>query len=78
MKRKVSELVKDRRLSFNGLNTIVNLNIMLLGSYDILIGLNWLEAHRAIINCLHKFFDFMDGKGKSHTVKGIYRPITTR
>ena len=71
MKRKVTEIVKDCRLSFNGLDTRVNLNILPLGSYDILIGMDWLEAHRAIIDCLHKSFGCMDEEG-------IYRPISTR
>ena len=72
MKRKVTEIVKDCRISFNGLNTTVNLNILLLGSSDILIGMDWLETHRTIIDCLHKSFDCMDEEGKRHTVRGIY------
>ena len=28
--------------------TIVNLNVLPLGSYDILIGMDWLEQHRVI------------------------------
>ena len=51
MKRKVTDIVKDCIISFNGLNTTVNLNILPLGSYDILIGMDWLETHRAIIDC---------------------------
>ena len=78
MKRKVTEIVKDCKISFSGLNTTVNLNILPLGSYDILIGMYWLETHRAIIDCLHKICDCMDNEGKRNTVKGIYRPITTR
>ena len=50
MKRKVTEIVKDCRISFNGLNTTIKLNILPLGSYDILIGMDWLETHRAIID----------------------------
>ena len=77
MKRKVTEIVKDFKISFSGLNTTENLNILPLGSYDILIGMDWLETHRAIIDCLHKSCDCMDKEGKRNTVKGIYRPITT-
>ena len=77
MKRKVTELVKDCRLSFNGMDTTVNLNILPLGSHDILIGINWLKSHKAIIDCLHKKNYCMDEKGKIHIVKGIYRPIST-
>ena len=30
----------------NGLVTCVDLNVLPLGSYDVLIGMDWLEAHR--------------------------------
>ena len=36
-KRKVSELVKGCELDLNGFPTKVDLNILLLGSYDVLI-----------------------------------------
>ena len=59
------------------MDTRVNLNILLLGSYDIFIGMDWLETHRAIIDCLDQSCDCMDKEGKRHTIKGIYRPIST-
>ena len=40
MKTKVTEIVKDCRISFNGFDTTVNLNILPLGPYDILIGMD--------------------------------------
>ena len=48
MKRKVTEIVKDCKISFSGLNTTVNLNILPLGSYDILIVMDSLETHRVV------------------------------
>ena len=44
-KRKVSELVEKCPLEMGGLSTCANLNILPLGLYDILIGMDWLEAH---------------------------------
>ena len=32
----------------------VNLYVMILGSYDVVIGMNWLETHEAILNCKMK------------------------
>ena len=60
------------------MDTLVNLHIFPLGYYDILIGMDWLESHNAIIDCLHKSLGFRDEEGKYYTVKGIYRPISTR
>jgi len=38
----------------NGFKTQANLNLLPLGSYDILIGMDWLEKHRVILNCMTK------------------------
>ena len=40
-KRKVSEVVEKCRLFMDGLFTYANLNVLPLGSYDILIGMDW-------------------------------------
>ena len=45
-KIKVSEVVGKCPLVMNGLVTCVDLNVLPLGSYDVLIGMDWLEAHR--------------------------------
>ena len=76
---KVTEIIiKYFLLGFNDLDTSVNLNILPLGSYDILIGMDWLESHKAVIEYLHKFFSYVDEEGKYHIVKGTYRPISTQ
>ena len=59
----------------NGLNTCADLNIILLGSYDFLIGMDWLDAHHVILDCHNKSFTFLDGEGQKNIVKGIPRPI---
>ena len=49
-----------------------------LGSYDLLIGMDWLEKHRVIINCYDKTFSCLDDKGNTIVVKGIPRKVTIR
>ena len=75
---KVIELIKYCRPSFNEIDTSVILNTLPLGSYHILIEVDWLESHKTIIDCLHKSFNYVDEEGKYHTIKGIYRPISTQ
>ena len=41
-KRKVSEVVEKYPLVMNGLVACVDLNVLPLGSYDVLIGIGWL------------------------------------
>ena len=40
MKQKVSKIIKECEVNLNGFLTKVNLNILPLGSYDILIGMD--------------------------------------
>ena len=62
----------------NGLNTCVDSNVLLLGSYDVLIGMDWLEAHRKRLDCYNKNFECMDEKGNPVVVKGIPKVISVR
>ena len=75
-KRKVSELVDKCPLVMNGLITCVDLNVLLLGSYDDLIGMDWLESHRVKLDCYSKAFECMDEEGNSRIVKGIPKVIS--
>jgi hypothetical protein len=59
-------------------NTNVDLNSIPLISYDILIGMNWLEKHHVVLDCHDKTFTYLDEEGKQGTVKGILRPISIR
>ena len=74
---KVTEIVKDLLLGFNDLDTSVNLNILPLWSYDILIGMDWLESHKDVIDYLHKIFSSVDEEDKYHTMNEIYRTLST-
>ena len=63
MKRKVSEIVEKCPLEMNGLVTYADMNVMPLGSYDILIGMDWLEAHRVNLYYYNNNFECMVKKG---------------
>ena len=49
-----------------------------LGSYDVLIGMDWLEAHRVKLECYDKTFECMNEKGNQVVVKGIPKVISVR
>jgi predicted aspartyl protease len=44
-KRRIHDMVRSCSISLNGVNTSVDMNIIPLGSYDILIGMDWLDKH---------------------------------
>ena len=61
---KVLEIVKNCSIKMDEMETQVNLNILPLGSYDILIGMDWMEKHKAIPNYFDETFTCVDDKGK--------------
>jgi hypothetical protein len=62
----------------NGLRMKAELNILTLGSYDFLIGMDWLDQHHAILDCCNKAFTFLDEEGNQKIVQGIPRVVVIR
>ena len=62
----------------DGLVTYAKLNVLPPGSYDILIGLDWLEAHRIKLDCYSKTFECIDEEGNLRFVRGIPKVISIR
>ena len=58
--------------------TQVKLNVLPLGSYDVLIGMDWLEKHQVILNCFQKTFTCLNDKGERISVKGIPKKVSVR
>jgi hypothetical protein len=67
-KRKVVELAKSCPVGMNGLITKAYLNILPLGSYDCLIGMDWLDQHHAILDYHKKEFTCLDEEGNQRAV----------
>jgi hypothetical protein len=77
-KRKVNDMVNSCLMDMNGLNTKAELNILPLGSYDCLIGMDWLDQHHAILDCHKKEFICLDEEGNLRKVQGIPKVVTIR
>jgi hypothetical protein len=52
------------------------LNILPLGSYDVLIDMDWLTTHKVKLDCYNKTFDCVDDDGNLRIVRGILKPIS--
>ena len=78
MKRKVIAVFEDYKFTMNGFQTKSNLGIIPLGSYDILLGIDWIELHHAILDYHRKFMTFLDEEENSIQIKGIPRLISVR
>jgi hypothetical protein len=71
-------MVKSCLMDMNGLNTRADLNILPLGSYECLIGMDWLDQHHDIIEYHNKEFTCLDEDGNQRKVQGIPREISIR
>jgi hypothetical protein len=61
-------MVKACPLEMNGLCTKDDLNSIPLGSYDCLIGMNWLDEHHIVLDCYTKAFTCLDEKGNLRSI----------
>ena len=71
-------MVRSCSISLNGMNTSTDLNIIPLGSYDVLIGMDWQDKHHIVLDFHNNTFTCLDRNGKQRTVKGVPRPISIR
>jgi hypothetical protein len=71
-------MVKSCPMDMTGLNTREDLNIFPLGSYDCLIGMDWLDQHHAILYFHNKEFTSLDEEGNLRKIQGIPREVTVR
>jgi hypothetical protein len=76
MKRRIHDMVRSCSICLNCVNTSIDLNIIPLGIYDILIGMDWLDKHHVVLDCHNKKFTCLYGNGKQNIVKGVPRPIS--
>jgi hypothetical protein len=77
-KRKVVEFISDFEFILDGQNIRTNLNILPLGSYDMIIGMDWLEQHKAILDCYIKILNYKDDVGTTRIAQGIPKPVSVR
>ena len=68
-KRKVVRYVQNCEMFMSQFKTQVKLNVLPLGSYDVLIGMDWIENHKVVLNCFEKTFTCLDEKGEIVIVK---------
>jgi hypothetical protein len=71
-------MVKSCLMDMNGLNTREDLNILPLGSYDYLIGMDCMDQHHGILDCHNKAFTCLDEEGRLRRVQGIPRSVTIK
>jgi hypothetical protein len=69
-KQKVGGKVMGYALNMEEFFMRVNLYVTILGSYDVVIGMDWLETHEAILNCKMKRLSLVDDEGHRRVIVG--------
>eukprot|EP00253_Pinus_taeda_P012017 PITA_12017 len=77
-KRRVLAKVNNCSLTIAGQPIVADLNVLPLGSYDILIGMDWLEKHWSLVNCKTKTIYYKDDHGEQQELQGIKHPVQIR
>jgi hypothetical protein len=77
-KRKVVNFISNLEFSLYGQKIRTNLNILPLGSYDMIIGMDWLEQHKEVLDCYTKILSYKDNFGTVRTAQGIPKPVSVR
>ena len=77
-KKKSDQFVKNCTVKIDQFETSVKLNVLPLGSYDMLIGMDQLEQHRVVLICFDKTFTCINNDGETINLKGIPRKTSIR
>jgi hypothetical protein len=71
---------KDTGCTFNlgEFFTRENLYVTILGSYDVVIDMDWLESHEAMLNCKMKELSLFDDEGQRLILVGWNHGVSLR
>ena len=51
---RVDKICQDCELEISRILLIVDLRVMDMSEFDVILGMNWLTAHRVVMNCDHR------------------------
>jgi hypothetical protein len=77
-KLKIINFISDLEFSLYGQKIRTNVNILPLGSYDMIIGMDWLEKHKEALDCYTNILSYKDNFGTVRTTQGIPKPMSVR
>lgn len=74
-KRKVFAKIEKFPITVSGQPIHVDMNMRPLGSYNVLIGMDWLEGHWSLVDYKNKYVSYLRDLGKRKEIQGIKRNI---
>jgi hypothetical protein len=76
--QKVGGKVMGCSLNLGEFATRANLYVTILGSYDFMIGMDWLESHEVILKCKTKWLSLVDDEGQRRVIVGQNQGVSLR
>jgi hypothetical protein len=77
-KQKVGGKVIDCSLNMGYFVMKANLYVMIVGSYDVMIDMDWLELYDAILNYKMKWMSLIDDEGHRRVIVGTNQGVSLR
>jgi hypothetical protein len=77
-KQKVTKMIEACPFEMNGLHMQETLNILPLGSYDVLLDMDWLTSHKEKLDYYEKTLECEDTKGNMRVLQGIQKHVSVR
>ena len=77
-REKVIEFIVDCEAKIRDHVIRINLNVFPLGSYDMIIGIDWLAKYKAILNYFDKTFTYVDDDQTVRNVEGVIKTVSLR
>jgi hypothetical protein len=77
-KQKVGGKVRGCFINLGEFVTRANLYVTTLGSYDVMIGMDWLESHEVILNCKMKWLILVNDEGQRCGILGRNQGVSLR
>ena len=72
----IGSLVRDCIVNLGRCDTKMNLYSMTLGTYDRIVGMDWLESHQDVVDCYNKTILFKNDQGEPIVIEGINCDVT--
>eukprot|EP00253_Pinus_taeda_P005974 PITA_05974 len=77
-KKRVHHWVRACAFELNGMSTSAHLNVLPLGLYNMLMGMDWLYPHRTKVDFYDKAIEFLDENGELRILQGKREATSVR
>jgi len=78
MKKRAHHWLKACEFEMNGMSTTIQLNVLPLGSYGMLLGIDWLYLHKTKVDFYDKAIERLDDNRENIISQGKKKPTSVR